>query len=719
MMQIKTALAGMAIVFLAVGPAHSAVVWSDEFNEATIDKETWGYDYGGGGFGNGQLEFNTARSENVYVENGSLILEARDETFTGGGATREFTSARVNTQGRFAFTYGTLEARIQLPDTADGLWPAFWLLGNNFPGIAWPDCGEIDILESGADAGIQNGTQNELINSAIHFSNAADEYEYYAEWINASDYIGTDDLSADYHLYKVEWTPTDLTFYIDDVQFATWDITAPHFEEYHHPHFPILNVAIGGWNYVKINEPGGITASFPAQMKIDWIRLSDNGYTEVYLGADAAETGNFGVFTETTPVDTALVYGDDTSTDWPYSDEAAVYPWADTMTFADDQTEASEGSEGWTFDVAGIGWCGMGVFLPNFRNMENYSDGFLHVDIKTTSTDLYEFGIESARGQQAWLPVGDETAEFGFARDGNWHTVSIPLGRFGNTDFKTVHQIFMLLCTASTGGTTLSLDNIWWEPSVPRPVPAGGSFGVYTETEANKTAGEFALGADGEFFIWADTLIPGTQDPSEGTESLSLQSAPALSWFGAAFTADVKYDLSAFDNPNGKLHFSMKTSSSVPFQIGMKSGNQDGVGQKWIDFVAGSDPYGFLRDGAWHSIEIPVSNLVADVDFSQMSQLFQILGTAGPISDIEMDDIYYSGGLANETNVVSAIIEDGVGISWPSTDGSTYTVQWTDRLTNANWNSLSPTVEGDWTTKTMFDPFGMDPSRFYQVIETP
>ena len=719
-MNIKAAIQSSIFVLLACGSAHAAVVWSDEFNEATIDKETWGYDYGGGGFGNGQLEFCTARSENVYIENGSLILEARDETFTGAGVTREFTSARVNTQGRFAFKYGTLEARIQLPDTADGLWPAFWMLGNNFPGVAWPNCGEIDILESGAEAGILAGTQNELINCAIHYSNAADEYEFNAEWINTSDVIpGLTDLSADYHLYKVDWTPTDLTFYIDDVQFATWDISAPHFAEYHQPHFPILNVAIGGWNYVKINEPSGITAPFPAQMKIDWIRLEDNGDTEIFLGADTAETGAFGIFTETTPVDTALVFGDDTSTNWPYSDEAAVYPWADTMTFAAAQTEASEGTEGWTLDVESVGWCGMGVLLPNFRNMENYSDGFLHVDIKTTSTDLYEFGIESARGQQAWLPVGDETTEFGFARDGNWHTVNIPLNRFANTDFNTVSQIFMLLSAASTGGTTLSLDNIWWEPSVPRPTPTGGSFGVYTETAANKNAGEFVLGVDGEFFIWADTLVPGTQDPDEGTESISLQSAPALSWFGAAFTADVKYDLSAFDNPNGKLNFSMKTSSSVPFQIGMKSGNQDGVGQKWIDFVAGSDPYGFLRDGAWHEIEIPVSNLVADVDFSQMSQLFEILGTDGPITDIELDNIYYSGGLANETNVVSAIIQDGVGISWPSTDGSTYTVQWTDSLTNASWNSISPTVEGDWTTQTVFDPFGLDAARFYQVLETP
>ena len=213
-------------------------------------------------------------------------------------------------------------------------------------------------------------------------------------------------------------------------------------------------------------------------------------------------------------------------------------------------------------------------------------------------------------------------------------------------------------------------------------------------------------------------MDPATQDPYEGSESLSFQSAPGLDWFGAAFTPNVKYNLAAFDNPNGKLNFAMKTSSSVTFQVGMKSGNMDGVGQKWITFQSGSDPYGFARDGQWHVVEIPVADFVADVDLSQMSQLFQILGAAGPISDIELDDIYYSGGLANETNVVSAVVQDGVGISWPSTDGSIYTVQWKADLTNPVWNSLSPTVEGDWTTKTVFDPT-IDSSRFYQVLETP
>jgi hypothetical protein len=104
-----------------------------------------------------------------------------------------------------------------------------------------------------------------------------------------------------------------------------------------------------------------------------------------------------------------------------------------------------------------------------------------------------------------------------------------------------------------------------------------------------------------------------------------------------------------------------------------------------------------------------------------MSQLFQILGTDGAISDIELDDIYFSGGVAPQTNVVASIIvQDGVGISWPSTDGSIYTVQWTDELgTNTSWNSLSETVEGDWTTVTVFDPFGVYSNKFYHVIEQP
>jgi hypothetical protein len=177
----------------------------------------------------------------------------------------------------------------------------------------------------------------------------------------------------------------------------------------------------------------------------------------------------------------------------------------------------------------------------------------------------------------------------------------------------------------------------------------------------------------------------------------------------------------------------LKTSSSVTFYVGMKSGNvigpdapwgantgPGGVGQFWIKFAPGSDPYGFVRDGNWHIVEIPMSDIVADVDLSQVSQLFQILGVDGPISAIELDDIYFSGGAALQTNIVSAEVLDGVNISWPASAGMNYTVHWTtDLATNAVWNSLTPPLAGDDTTHSVFDPFSPTGRRYYRILQSP
>ncbi|MBN1766318.1 MAG: family 16 glycosylhydrolase [Sedimentisphaerales bacterium] len=635
-MYLKATSMILVILFLACESVYSDVVWSDEFDGPDINRDIWTYDVGGWGFGNGQFEYDTARQENSYIESGSLVIEARREDYFGN----QFTSARMLTQGRFAFKYGSLEARIKFPDTANGLWPAFWMLGNNFPAIDWPMAGEIDIVEMGSKAGIDEGLQQEKINCAIHFSDAMGDYGMDVAWTDAAV-----DLSLDYHLYKISWTPADITFYLDGVPYGSWDITPDYLREYHQPCFAIINVAIGGWDpsYTGIYDPGLVTAAFPAKMYVDWIRLSSNPYTELCLGDDIEEFDNFGIYTETTPVNNSLVYGDDTDPQFEYGTAAALYPW-NNMTESPTPPPASEGSECWSFDIAAGSWYGMGVFLPNFRNMKNYSDGYLHFDIKTTGTDPVKIGIKSSRGGEFWLPLGDETAEFGFVRDGNWHEVSIPLNRYANTDFLTIHQMFMIAGDPPSSSMNLSIDNVWWEPSLPRPTPQQGNFGVYTETASNRDAGEFGLGIDGDFFIWENTLVEGTPSPYEGSVSISLESAPGLSWFAAAFTPNVKHNLTAYRYPESRLHFAMKTGSLTPFMIGMKSGNVDGIGQKWIPFESGSDPYGFVRDGTWHVIDIPMSDITTEVDLSEVSQLFQVLGISGSISDIEFDDICFTGG---------------------------------------------------------------------------
>ncbi|PAY18045.1 hypothetical protein CKO51_18805 [Rhodopirellula sp. SM50] len=250
------------------------VVWSQEFDGESLDRNVWSYDVGGHGFGNGQLEFNTDRPENAYLRDGNLVIEARREAY-GGNA---FTSARIHTRGRFAFQYGDLEARIKVPDTADGIWPAFWMLGNSFPGTVWPKCGEADILEIGGKDAIAKGLQHRQINCALHFAGVGEQKTSLVEWYDAPV-----DLHLDYHLYKISWTPTHMKFFLDGKEFGSWDITAPEMKEYHQPFYPILNVAVGSWthSYTGLDTPDKITATLPARMHVDWIRLYSHPETKL------------------------------------------------------------------------------------------------------------------------------------------------------------------------------------------------------------------------------------------------------------------------------------------------------------------------------------------------------------------------------------------------------------------------------------------------------
>jgi hypothetical protein len=197
--------------------------------------------------------------------------------------------------------------------------------------------------------------------------------------------------------------------------------------------------------------------------------------------------------------------------------------------------------------------------------------------------------------------------------------------------------------TAASSGN-VPIDNVYWTESVERPTPANGSFGVLTENAAHKTAGEFIPLTNGNIYVWENTLVAGTQHPYEGSGCISFNSAAGQTWFGAAITPNIKYNLTAFSYPESKLHFAMKTTSTTRFFIGMRSGNVEDIGQKWISFTAGSDPYGFVRDGNWHVVEIPMSDITNTVDLSQVSQLFELLGSNGPISGIEIDDICFTGG---------------------------------------------------------------------------
>ena len=238
------------------------LVWSDEFNGAdgsVPDATKWAIQTGGDGWGNHELEYYTARPQNVQVSGGNLVITAAKEDYTGpDGVTQHYTSARLQTKGLFSQTNGRFEARIKIPK-GQGMWPAFWMLGNDIDTSGWPACGEIDIMENiGKEPAINHGS--------LHGPG------YAPGNVTASYTIPTGALADDYHVYAVEWEAQQVRFYVDSTLYATFtpsNLPQGSPWEFNKPFFVLLNVAVGGdWP----GSPDG-TTQFPQQMLVDYVRV--------------------------------------------------------------------------------------------------------------------------------------------------------------------------------------------------------------------------------------------------------------------------------------------------------------------------------------------------------------------------------------------------------------------------------------------------------------
>ncbi|MFN5377708.1 MAG: family 16 glycosylhydrolase [Ignavibacteria bacterium] len=235
------------------------LTWSDEFDGASgsgPDKSKWTFDIGTGnnGWGNSELEYYTNRPTNVQLNGeGQLAITARRESFGGSG----YTSARIKTQGLFSQTYGRFEARLKTP-TGPGIWPAFWLLGDNITEVSWPQCGEIDIME-------QRGQQPAVTHGSVHGPG------YFGANAKTKPYgLMSGRFDTDFHVYAIEWGESYIDFFIDDYLFqriTPSDLTGEWV--FNKPFFMILNVAVGG-NYVGYPTKD---TPFPQSMIIDYVRV--------------------------------------------------------------------------------------------------------------------------------------------------------------------------------------------------------------------------------------------------------------------------------------------------------------------------------------------------------------------------------------------------------------------------------------------------------------
>ena len=265
------------------------LVMSDEFDvEGAPNSEIWNFDTGTGfnGWGNNELQYYTDRTENVTVQNGLLVISAIQEDYNGSS----YTSARLLTKGKFSQAYGRFEARIKVPG-GSGLWPAFWLLGENYDVDGWPQCGEIDIME-------YRRQEPTMVSGSIHGPGYSGESNPQGHLTKSYD-LGNDRYDAGFHVFGIEWGPDYINYYIDDVlynQIRPSDIVVTPADAvytlndgvaatdeaeaieptnvtgdwvFNKPFFIIINLAVGG-NFPGSPDNGEL---FPQNMLVDYVRV--------------------------------------------------------------------------------------------------------------------------------------------------------------------------------------------------------------------------------------------------------------------------------------------------------------------------------------------------------------------------------------------------------------------------------------------------------------
>ncbi|WDF56462.1 family 16 glycosylhydrolase [Mucilaginibacter sp. KACC 22063] len=235
------------------------LVWQDEFNGPNIDGSKWNIDNGNPNVNNEKEYYQAA---NATISNGNLVITARKQSMGG----QPYTSAKLNTSGKFSVKYGRIEARMKLP-MVQGTWPAFWMLGTNIGTVGWPQCGEIDIME-------HVNTSNTILGT-MHWNNNG--HVQYGSSTNTTP--------GDYHVYAVEWDANGIRWYVDNTLYVTGN-TANNINNtgaFQLPFYIILNLAVGG------DLPGQTIndSALPTTMSVDYVRvysISNSGSSTAPIG---------------------------------------------------------------------------------------------------------------------------------------------------------------------------------------------------------------------------------------------------------------------------------------------------------------------------------------------------------------------------------------------------------------------------------------------------
>ena len=267
------------------------LVWKDDFDDDVLDEKVWNIELVKNPANNELQEY---KAENISIGNEPvtnkkcLIITAKREKTQS----RNFTSGRLNTMKKVAFKYGRLDASIKLPSTANGLWPAFWLKGNDNDVAPWPSCGEIDVMEMGSAGGYEKNNQDRYIGHACHWGSDASKHRLVAQMVTMPYSLQDDQ----FHLYTIIWDERMIRFYVDldkdpgkapNYTYNYLNSTDNNSKYFTKEFYMLLNLAVGG-GYTGITDHTKISAlndknNNEAKMYVDYVAIYQKGSTNEVL----------------------------------------------------------------------------------------------------------------------------------------------------------------------------------------------------------------------------------------------------------------------------------------------------------------------------------------------------------------------------------------------------------------------------------------------------
>ena len=467
------------------------IIWEENFDNL----DNWLIETGNGswGWGNGELQY--------YSENNVEISEMPNEPGNNGlhiigkeesgssivdqwGNSLNYTSGKITSKSKISVQYGMIETRALVPDINLGGWPAIWMLGT--ANYNWPRCGELDMMEMGHTQAFRdlhdehnggNGNNNSTVNQMV----GANAIFYADEAINEGNpsgaasiswdpdddycrpYYNYDNLNDRFLTYRIYWDPDSIRFTIIDDS-SEYDFYSDIFpidsvsNEFNAPFFFNINLAIGGTltDAYNLGDPGSglpISLPLPTNMYVDYIQVREwNGHGNIHIGPPAFESGTYGIFTDTTPVDNGLIAGEN----------AEIYVWEGTL--IEGSVPPFEGENGITWTSTGSGWFGAGIMSIQPVNLFNFGDGYLKFRIKIPSNITFQIGIIDSWGNQSYVEFPSNQTKYGLVRDGEWGQASIPIDeiRGDYIDLRMLSYEFVIL-EVNGASCEFSLDDIYWE----------------------------------------------------------------------------------------------------------------------------------------------------------------------------------------------------------------------------------------------------------------